>query len=116
MGLPTWIGEIQAYYTDYWFKDNLQVRTGIDLRITNAYDGVSYFPVTGQFHLNDAFQIDQYPAIDLFFDFQVRKSFRAFFKIENASAWFVNDVYANIAGYPQFDSYFRFGLWMRLFN
>jgi hypothetical protein len=115
LGLPTWIGEAQFYYTDVWFKGNMEVRTGVDLRVTDAYDGVGYFPATGQFHLEGQ-QIDQYPALDVFFDFQVRKSFRAFFKMENVTAFWNEDVYAHVVYYPQFRTYFRFGLWMRLFN
>ena len=113
--VPKWIGQVQIYYTDFWFKGNMQVRTGVDLRITDTFDGASYFPLTGQFHLSPV-QIEQYPALDVFFDMQVKQAFRAFFKLENVSSWFVDDIYANVVYYPQFDQYFRFGIWMKLFN
>ena len=116
LALPSWIGEAQLYYTDHWFKNNMQVRTGVDLRITQAYDGVSYFPLTGQFHLDNTYKIDQYPALDLFFDMQIRETFRFYIKVENFSAWFIDDVYAHATLYPQFEGYFRFGFWMKLFN
>ena len=93
----------------------MQVRTGVDLRVTDTYDGVSYFPLTGQFHQSNL-RIEQYPAMDVFFDMQVKQAFRAFFKLENFSAWFIDDVYAHAAYYPQFNTYFRFGLWMKLFD
>jgi putative beta-barrel porin len=116
LALPAWIGEAQFYYTDRWFKNNMQVRTGVDLRITQSYDGVNYFPLTGQFYLDNTFKIDQYPALDLFFDMQIRETFRLYFKVENFSSWFIDDVYAHVALYPQFSGYFRFGFWMKLFD
>jgi len=116
LALPAWIVEAQFYYADRWFKNNMQVRTGVDLRITQAYDAANYFPLTGQFHLDKTYKIDQYPALDLFFDMQIKETFRLYFKVENLSAWFVDDVYAHVALYPQFKGYFRFGFWMKLFN
>jgi len=116
LALPGWIGEAQFYYSDRWFNKNMQVRTGIDLRITQAYNGVSYFPVTGQFYLDKTLKIDQYPSFDLFFDMQIRETFRLYFKVENFSSWFIDDVYAHVALHPQFEGYFRFGFWMKLFN
>lgn len=112
---PALILRGQLYYADRWFNDNLQVRAGFDLSMTDAYRGVNYFPVTGRFHLDDSGSIPQYPAVDAFVDLQVENVFSAFFKLENISAWFDETHYVQTLGYPQFESYFRFGLRMTLF-
>ena len=114
--LPSVIGKAQIYFTDKWFRNNLKVRFGADLRITDEHDGVNYFPLTGQFHIDNSRRIAAYPALDGFLDFEVRETFRAFVKFENFSAWFVDGPYMHVVDYPQFDQYFRFGFWLKLFN
>ena len=116
LALPGWIAEGQLFYQDRWFKRRLLVRTGLDLRVTDSFRGVNYFPLTGQFHLDDSRQVEQYPAVDVFFDMQVKQAFRAFFKIENITSFLLNDPFIQVVDYPQFESYFRVGLWMKLFD
>lgn len=106
----------QVYYTGRWFRQNLLVRTGFDLRTTTTYQGVSYFPVTGQFYTGESTMIPQYPAVDAFFSMQVKDVFMAFAKVENVSAFMRDDHFVQIADYPQFEGYFRFGLWIKLFD
>ena len=114
--LPSVIVKAQLYFTDYWFRDNLKVRFGADLRITDTHAGSNYFPLTGQFHLDDSRLIDAYPNLDMFLDFEIRETFRAFLKFENFTAWWDNGPYMHVIDYPQFNRYFRFGFWMKLFN
>ena len=116
IALPHLIFTGQIFYTGKWFKQRLLVRTGLDVLVTDTYQGVSYFPVTGQFYYDPAFDIAQYPAVDAFFSLQVRDFFKAFAKLENVTAYLTDDHFVEVAGYPHFETYFRFGLWMRLFN
>ncbi len=116
VALPHLIFNGQLFYTGRWFKKNLLVRTGIDVLVTDTYSGVSYFPVTGQFYFSDDFEIPQYPAVDVFFSMQVKDVFMAFAKMENVTAFFSEEHFIEIAEYPQFEGYFRFGLWMKLFD
>jgi hypothetical protein len=116
VGLPHLVFNGQLFYSGRWFKKNLLVRTGLDLMVTDTYTGTSYFPVTGQFYFQNDFEIPQYPAVDVFFSMQVRDVFMAFGKIENITAFIKDEHYVEIAGYPQFEGYFRLGLWMKLFD
>ncbi len=116
IALPHFIFDGQCYYSGRWFQRQLLVRTGIDLMLTDTYHGVSFFPVTGQFYESPDITIAQYPAVDVFFSMQVKDAFRAFIKMENVTAYFSNDHYFQVYGYPQFGRYFRFGLWMKLFD
>lgn len=114
--LPKVIAKAQMYFTDKWFRNNLKVRFGGDLRITDEHDGVNYFPLTGQFHMDNSRAITAYPALDMFLDFEIRETFRVFVKFENFTAWFNDDPYLHVVDYPQFERYFRLGFWMKLFN
>jgi hypothetical protein len=91
LALPQFIVKGQLFYTGRWFKQRLLVRAGIDLLVTDDYDGVSYFPVTGQFTYEPASQIGAYPAMDVFFSMQVKDAFKAFFKLENFTSYFRDD-------------------------
>lgn len=116
VALPHLILNGQLFYTGRWFKKALLVRAGVDVLVTDGYNGVSYFPGTGQFYVDDAFLIPQYPAIDIFFSMQVKDIFKAFIKLENATALVSEDHFIQIFDYPQFETYVRFGLWMKLFD
>jgi hypothetical protein len=106
----------QLFYAGRWFKKALLVRTGVEVLVTDAYNGVSYFPGTGQFYFDDTFLIPQYPALDIFFSMQVKDIFKAFIKLENATAIVSEDHFVQVYDYPQFETYVRFGLWMKLFD
>lgn len=114
VALPRLILQGQLFYTGRWFKKRLLVRTGLDFLMTDTHPGVSYFPVTGQFYYDPAFSISQYPAVDVFFSMQVKEIFRAFLKMENVTSLVSENHFVQVAGYPHFVRYFRFGLWMKL--
>jgi len=116
LALPNLMFNGQLFYTGRWFKQQLLVRAGIDLLVTDDYPGVSYFPVTGQFYYQPDFPLTTYPGADVFFSMQVKDIFRAFFKVENVASYFRDDHYVQVNGYPRFAGYFRFGLWMKLFD
>lgn len=116
IALPHLIVQGQLFYTGRMFKKNLLVRTGFDILMTDSYTGVSYFPVTGQFYYSDTFRIPQYPSLDFFFSMQVLDVFKAFIKMENITSFIAKDHFVQVAEYPQQEKYFRFGLWMKLFD
>ncbi len=79
--LPEWFGKHSLFFSGKMFKV-LNVRFGADLRYTSAYRSDAYFPLTGQFHLQNEALLEWFPALDAFFNLQVTR-FRAFVKVEN---------------------------------
>jgi len=77
------------YYWGKWFKV-LNVQLGADLRMNSTYRGYYYFPLTGQFILEDQVDIPFYPSVDVFLGMRVTR-FRAFVKWENISSFFLPD-------------------------
>ncbi|MFZ4425532.1 MAG: putative porin [Saprospiraceae bacterium] len=82
--LPALFGKHSLYFQGTLFRV-MESRLGIDLRYASDYFSDQYFPLTGQFHLQDREQILFYPQVDVFFNMKVTK-FRAFVKWENLSA------------------------------
>ena len=115
LALPDVILRHQLYYQNRIFKKRLRFRVGADFRMTNSYNGVTYFPLTGQFHLFPERGITSYPALDGFISIKVN-TFRAFLKMENITAIFSDEIFEQILNYPQPEEYFRFGVSMQLFD
>lgn len=113
--LPQIFGKHSFYYQGFWFKV-LNVRVGFDLRYNNNYFADYYNPVTGQFQLQDAREVEFTPAVDAFFTMQVTK-FRAFAKFENLlTAFNPNDFFYQTAFYPHQPAAFRLGFKWQLVN
>lgn len=72
------------YYRGKWFRV-LNVQLGADLRMNSTYRGYYYFPLTGQFILEDQVDVPFYPSVDVFLGMRVTR-FRAFVKWENISS------------------------------
>lgn len=112
--LPAWYGKHSFYFSGNLFKV-METRMGVDIRYTNAYYADAYFPLTGQFHLQNKTLIPFYPAIDAYFDMRVTR-FRAFVKVEHiGDALYQNKLYYWVPDYPRPPvSGFRLGVKWRL--
>ena len=115
LAIPSIIVQSGFSYHDRIFRNLLLFQTGVDFRITDGYNGVNYFPVSGQFHLDDSSEIESYPGLDFFLTIQLR-SLKAFFKMDNINGYFTERHYFNVINYPQFETYFRFGFSFQLYN
>ena len=108
--VPSIYTKNSLYYAGKWFKV-LNVRLGFDLRWSNAYFSNYYYPLSGQFILQDAFEIEPYPSVDGFFSMRVSK-FRAFLKWENMTNLIINDqFFYQSAFYPNQLTGIRFGIY-----
>ena len=115
VALPKLFSKHSFYYAGKWFGV-LDVKTGLDIRLIPAYQPAYYFPLSGQFQLQEGFEAPFYPAIDAFFAMQVNK-FRAFAKVEQAAGWLGNDaLYYQTAYYAHPGTVFRFGIKWRFVN
>jgi hypothetical protein len=97
--LPALFGKHSLYFQGTIFKV-MESRLGIDLRYASNYYSDQYFPLTGQFHLQDREQILFYPQVDVFFNMKVTK-FRAFVKWENLSSVLLGgELLYQVPGHP----------------
>ncbi|HFB99604.1 MAG TPA: hypothetical protein ENJ53_02255, partial [Phaeodactylibacter sp.] len=115
--LPSFYSKHSFYYQGIWFKQALNIRLGLDLRMNNSYFANNYNPLVGQFYLQNTQKVELFPAIDFNVSIKV-KSFRFFFKFENLTRSLNNIVgsipddiqYYQTATYPMQNNLLRFGL------
>ncbi len=97
--VPAFFGKHSLYFQGTLFKV-MESRLGFDLRYTSGYFSDQYFPLSGQFHLQNREQVLFYPQVDAFFNMKVTK-FRGFVKWENLSAaWLGGRLLYQVPGYP----------------
>ena len=97
--VPAFFGKHSLYFQGTLFKV-MESRLGFDLRYASGYFSDQYFPLSGQFHLQNQEQVSFYPQVDAFFNMKVTK-FRAFVKWENLSAaWLGGRLLYQVPGYP----------------
>jgi hypothetical protein len=112
--LPSVFSKHSFYYAGKWFGV-LNVHLGVDVRFNDTYFGDYYNPVTGQFQLQNSRAVTFFPAADAFFGMQVAK-FRAFFKMENFTSNFRDDLFYQTAFYAHPEAVTRLGIKWRLVN
>jgi len=82
---------------------------GFDLHLFSPFKPLYYFPLTGQFQLQDNQETKWQPMLDGFLAFQVR-TFRFFVRYENVVPILSNQYYYHVAGYAQNPFNLRLGL------
>ena len=109
--LPLLFGKHSFYYEGRWFKRVFHIQLGLDLRYTTAYYANFYQPLTGQFQLQNNFEVPFYPAVDAFATFQVG-ALRGFIKQENVALLIhpKDPFYYQVPYYAQPYAALRFGL------
>lgn len=112
---PVYWGVHSLYYERGIFKDKLLTRVGIDIRYNTNYMAPGYFPLTGQFYLQNSETLSFYPALDLYLCFKIQ-TVRIFLKMTHLDQGMFKDKgYFNAYKYPATDRTFRFGVsWMFL--
>ncbi len=80
--IPELFANASLFYTNFLFKDKLQLRTGLDGHFQTAYYAHAYDPVLMQYYLQDEFEIPDYYTVDFFVNFKI-SSARIFLKLTN---------------------------------
>lgn len=112
---PVYWGVHSFFYERGVFKNKLLTRVGVDIRYNTNYKAPGYFPLTGQFYLQNEETLAFYPVLDLYLCFKV-KTVRLFFKMQHLNQGMFKDKgYFAAYKYPAGDRTFRFGVsWMFL--
>ncbi len=113
--VSNWMFYESLYYENLLFKKVLLYRIGIDLYYFTGYKAMAYNPAIAQFHLQDRQTIGNYPFIDLFITFQLKRAF-FFLKIEHFNKGMAGDNFYNIPDYPVPPRAFKWGIKWTLFD
>lgn len=121
---PGWITRHQIYYEGKWFKKTLRTQIGLQARLISPWSPYGYQPVSGQFFIQDSNPEEWNRQIDGFFSME-RLGFRAYLQFDNIGraifgwkATATNGVdipqqYSTVAGYPQPETWMRWGIAFR---
>lgn len=113
---PTYFGKHSLYYSKGLFKDKLGTLIGFDVLYNSNFNGYGYFPVTGQFHLEEAPVLEFYPVIDLYLNLSIQ-TVRFFFKVHHINqGMFKENGFFTFHKYPTIDRTFQIGIDWRFYN
>ena len=113
---PIRVPELTVYQSisisNWLFKKALFVKLGFDVYYNTAYYADGYSPALASFHIQNQKEIGNYPYLDFFACFRIKKA-RLFFLISHLNAgWFGNRYYLT-PHYPAQDLSLKFGAsWM----
>ncbi len=114
--LPTYWGRNTLYYEKSLFKNNLTGRVGLDVFYNTNYSAYGYFPLTGQFHVQNEETLKFYPTMDVFINVQVSELV-IFLKMEHVNqGMFKENGYFNAYKYPAPPRAFKVGLVWRFYS
>ena len=112
--LPEFAVYSSNFYENKLFKV-LTLQFGIDLRYHTKYYTPTYMPATGQFHTQNIRKVGNYPFIDVFLNFQLKRA-RIFVKLDHANYGFTGSDYFHTTGYPANPRSIKFGVSWNFYN
>jgi len=120
--LPKWETLTALFAEGKVFRRKLWFQIGVQQSWTQAYKGYAYIPETGQFFIQDDYDVQLMPRYDAFFNWKVQHA-RFFISLENIFMWpemigpisFDNrqrDYQFSVVHHPIYDTQFqlRFGI------
>lgn len=104
------------YYHGTWFKA-LDAQIGVDLSYNTAFFAPLLNPALGQFAVQTNGKVGNYPRMNVYANFFVRRLRLNFFaQYQHFNATFMNRQYYAMFGYPTNPDVFRAGLAFRFYN
>jgi hypothetical protein len=98
-----------SYYENAFFKGVLKFQIGFDFYVSSSYYADAWMPATGLFYRQDIAKIGEYPFLDGFLNWKVKRT-RFFLKYTNALAGIAGYNYFTSYGYPMNPGSLKFGL------
>lgn len=107
--LPKFMGKMSFQFYQPMFKKALHTQIGFDVLYTTKFYGNEYMPAIKQFYLQDNKLIGNYPFIDAYIKFQVKRA-RIYVMFTHVNSGLMGYNYYTTPGYPMHDRYFKFGV------
>lgn len=113
--LPKFAIYSNNYYQNTFFSGALGIQTGFSVHYNTSFFAPDYMPATGQFFLQNEKKIGDYPKVDLYFNFRIKRT-RIFIMYENASASLGSRNYFSTLHYPLNPAMVKYGLIWNFYN
>jgi hypothetical protein len=96
--VPYWI-KTSMYYKSFWFKRNLSIQFGGDIRYTGAFEMPGYAPVFSDFYTQGQSRTRPIPVLDVFVNARI-KTLEICIKYNDVADGLLNRVNFNAVAYP----------------
>jgi len=103
------------YYKNEFFNGALGFQAGIAVRYNTAFYAPDYMPSTGQFYLQNEKELGDYPKIDLYVNFRIKRT-RIFVMYEHANSSIGSKNYFTTNHYPINPAMLKYGLVWTFYN
>jgi hypothetical protein len=109
MRFPDFVGRVSFIYKQPMFKKALMTNIGIDVYYNTPFYAEAYMPSIRAFYLQDEVKTGNYPLIDVYFRFQVKRA-RFFVEFVNVTSGLLGYNYIAVPDYPIYDRQFKYGV------
>ncbi len=109
MQVPELFANAQFAYQNMWFKNNLDMQTGVDVHWQSSYYANGYDITTQQYYVQQSYVVPSFPVVDLFFSGRIKKA-RIFVKYNNIIQLFTQQGYMPTPNYPAYRNTLDFGV------
>ncbi|MFT6749260.1 MAG: hypothetical protein ACJAQ1_001195, partial [Flavobacterium sp.] len=115
LNVPDFTARVTLYYSNRFFKGNLQIQTGVAVNYFTNYFANELNPIVSEFFVQSKREIGNFPTIDFFINGRIRQT-RIFVKAEHFNSSLTGNNYYFTPNQPMRDFIVRFGLVWNLFN
>jgi hypothetical protein len=115
LNVPKILTRNTLYFNDYLFQKALFLETGFTVQYFTKYTADDYNPLIGEFYVQNAVNIGDFPLLDFFINARVKRA-RIFLKAEHFNSSFTGRNYFSAPNYPYKDFLVRFGLVWNFFQ
>ncbi len=115
INVPQIVTRNTLYYTDYVFKNAMQIQTGFTFQYFSKYYANDYNPLLGEFYVQNETKIGDFPMVDFFINAKVKQA-RLFLKAEHFNSAWTGYNYYSAPNYPYRDFLVRFGIVWNFFK
>lgn len=107
--LPSLSIHSNNYYQNSFFNGALDIQVGFTAYYNTSFYAPNYMPSTGQFFLQKEQELGDYPKVDLFFNFRIKRT-RIFVMYEHFNARIGSQNYFSTLHYPINPGMLKYGL------
>jgi len=97
------------YYSNTFFNGALDIQAGFSVYYNTSFYAPNYMPSTGQFFLQKEQKLGDYPKVDLYFNFRIKRT-RIFVMYDHINARMGSQNYFSSLHYPINPGMLKFGL------
>ncbi|MEO6133259.1 MAG: putative porin, partial [Saprospiraceae bacterium] len=115
LAIPDLIYAAGLYARIKIFERKVTLLPGMEITYHTGYHGISYFPVTGRYHLTNGAAIPDYFRVDAVLGMKIR-FLKAFVRMDDFAGLWKDRVLYQADYYPHYPAYLRFGIEAGFFN